>query len=628
MLIFFVILGIGHSEIYNRLNSFPDSQNELHTITSVEIIYRWGDYYTYYYQYYKITNKNETYYTSSGKEIASDLIISLADSLTDLYEATEYEETYEGRNIIDYEPHFEVRLRYANEEKVVMKSDSDYHCFIPWNVKYSNKLYVQYNGKIPTALFRILEALDEGWSFHKESRWGCYSAVVPERYLKKGISQDFPQSKPAVTPEETRGRKHLLWKVHLDSALISSPVYANGRVFIISKDHVLAYDVKTGKKVWNLAFEQFDKDNPLWYYSARDKIAVYKGVVYVCAPDSVVYSLDCETGDILWKFKIDGKIISLKVLEDRVVVRCGLSIDGCRGMICFDREKGEKVWEISGITELVKFYDNKVLFRKRTEESEYYALVDIKSGGLLWKYGTKIDYPCYHQGMLYFGNQEEPTVVCRSLGMEEVWSYEYCKSVDTGAFEEGFLNITFRKYLYYLEVFENGVLLLIKEKGDLGNYFLESVVLLDGNGVKIWKYYYPWEGIKPLINPYILNFEVFENRVFLSRERGFIDVFDTETGEKLWESEVRGTRILDIEVYSNSVYVYANDGRLYCLDLETGEVIWFFETEKDFAAFAKDSRPIFASKIEDGFIFVATKCGNLFAFSLGEFPVSERLLRI
>ena len=166
---------------------------------------------------------------------------------------------------------------------------------------YDGKLYVQYNGKIPSALIRILVTLDDGWSFFKESLWGCYSAVVPDRYQRKGISKDFPESKMLITPEEKLGENHLLWKAHLGSPIISSPVYADGRVFVISMDHVISLDAKTGEKIWDLPFEEFDKDGPLWYYSAEEKIAVYNGVVYVCAPDSVVYALDCDTGDILWK---------------------------------------------------------------------------------------------------------------------------------------------------------------------------------------------------------------------------------------------------------------------------------------------------------------------------------------
>ena len=74
MLILLVIFEIGYFGSFDSLNPIP----EPNTIESVEIIYRWGDYFTFYYEYYKIKNENGTYCTSTGKEIDSDLILSLA----------------------------------------------------------------------------------------------------------------------------------------------------------------------------------------------------------------------------------------------------------------------------------------------------------------------------------------------------------------------------------------------------------------------------------------------------------------------------------------------------------------------------------------------------------------------
>jgi len=128
------------------------------------------------------------------------------------------------------------------------------------------------------------------------------------------------------------------------------------------------------------------------------------------------------------------------------------------------------------------------------------------------------------------------------IAMKEVWMYEYGKTLTSiDAFEDEVLLSMKNRILHHFEVFENGILLLTRNK-EAGSrrFFLESAVFLDRNGSEIWKYYYPWKNV-PLINPYTPNFEIIEDRVFLSRERGFMDVFDVETGEKLWEIEVRGT---------------------------------------------------------------------------------------
>lgn len=147
----------------------------------------------------------------------------------------------------------------------------------------------------------------------------------------------------------------------------------------------------------------------------------------------------------------------------------------------------------------------------------------------------QFDYPLYHQEMLYFENDEERTLVCTNMGMEEVWSYQYSAALNyADALEnEILLYIKTNRILQHFEIFENGVLLVIRNlKDGPRHFFLESVVFLDGNGVEIWKYVYPWKSV-PLINLYPFDFDIIGNRVFLSREGGFMDVFDVDTGEKL-----------------------------------------------------------------------------------------------
>ena len=64
-----IVLGIGfHAALYS-VNSLHNSSDELYQIECCEIIYRWGDYFTVYYEYHRITKENGVYRTSMGKEI-------------------------------------------------------------------------------------------------------------------------------------------------------------------------------------------------------------------------------------------------------------------------------------------------------------------------------------------------------------------------------------------------------------------------------------------------------------------------------------------------------------------------------------------------------------------------------
>jgi outer membrane protein assembly factor BamB len=609
---------------------FPLDTMNANQIECVEIIHRWGDYFITYYEYHRIALENGVYRTNTGEEIDNELILSLADSLTDLYETDTYEERYEDWYVYDYEPHFVARIKFANKNPVYLKSDSDYYCFIPWNVIQNGKLYVQYNGKIPTALLRILKAIDEGWSCHKELKWGCYSAVVPERYLKEGVSKDFSQSKEILPVEQEVGKKHLLWNVSLGSPAISSPVYATGKVFTISLDCVSALDVRTGRKVWEVPFEDYEKSEPLRYYAAKEKIAVYEGALYVCSPDSWVYSLDCKTGNVLWKYKVNGQPGSLMSLHDKIIVRCGLSIEGCDGMFCLDKKTGEKVWEAEGVASLEVMNGDMILYGKFAG-ADYWIVLDGNTGEQLWKDGYwEIDHTVLSEGKVYYRVREENVVTCRDVqSSEEIWTFDYNAPMYARPKEESDSSTAPKKrFLSSLEASENGILLSTYVRKSLTSgreFFMDAIMFLDLNGAVIWSYYYPPETVQ-YDECQATQFRVIQDKVFFTYDKGIMEVFDLKTGKKLWETEVRGTGILDIEI-SENVYTYANDGRIYCLDMDTGRILWLFETEKDFAEFSDDFEPIFASGISDGLIFVATKYGNVFAFSLDLYTSSNLPVR-
>ncbi|MGC1121327.1 MAG: PQQ-binding-like beta-propeller repeat protein [Candidatus Methanofastidiosia archaeon] len=475
---------------------------------------------------------------------------------------------------------------------------------------HSKDMYVQYNGKIPAALLKILDALDWEWSPDKESRWGCYSAVVPERYLKKGVSVDFPQSAAVLPAEQEAGKEHLLWNVSLGSPAISSPVYANGKVFTISLDSVSAFDGRTGKKVWEVPFEEYDKNEYLSYYANKGRIAAYEGVLYVCAPDSWVYSLDCETGNVVWKYRVNGQSNFLKSFYDKIIVRCRFSPDGCRGMFCLDRRTGEKIWEVERVTSLETIDEDMILYEPKIG---YWTVIDSDTGEELWKDELReFDDVILSEGRVYYKMQEENIIVCKDVrSLEEMWSFDYKESCSPTDLRE--------KKLFFLEATENGILLGTSVPGfSVSKRELHSVTLLDLNGAVIWSYYYPPKTIE-YNSGSISRFRIIQDRGYFTHDRGVMDVFDLKAGDRLWRTEVRGTRILDIEVFEHE-YTYANDGRIYCLDKDTGEILWLFETEKDFAKFSDDFEPIFASRIGDGLIFIATKYGNVFAFSL--YPAS------
>lgn len=568
--------------------SFTPSVNpETFHVQSVEITYAAESQTPFVYRFYKIDNINGIYYSNTGKIIDPTLIQLLTKSFTDLYEGHEY--AYDNFFNTDYQPHFTVVITLENGKELVLESRSSYHCFIPWNLQYNGVSYVQYNGKIPSALLPLLLELDrEEWSrFYKLSSWGCYEPAAPERYVQKGYSQNFPVSLATVTPEEESGKDHLLWEVNLTS-MVSSPCYSDGRVFVTLKDRIVCLDGKTGEGVWEIVFEKEGEIFPFLY--GEEPVIAVKGAVFVGAPDSWVYCLDSETGSIRWKYQTTlNRYFPVKVVGDNLFVLSG-------GITCLDRETGKKIWEITDDTWNEEFYDDKILLGGRGEDmNPYYALVDMKSGEILWKENlSAIQNPIYDGGFLYFSIPREGRIVSLDIkNREQAWTYLYVKSL-------GCLKVSGEKI----------VLLQV----DSMKESLYSLTLLDKKGSKIWEYLYP-EG-STWLSDTGTDFKFFETIVFFLREGGIIQAFKTENGDLLWEIEVRGTEVTSFEIYENRIYVSANDGYFYCLDSETGSILWKFDTENGFTASVFSKEYIYVSYIGDHSVFVATKEGHLFAFSL------------
>ncbi|MBU7018073.1 MAG: PQQ-binding-like beta-propeller repeat protein, partial [Theionarchaea archaeon] len=197
--------------------------------------------------------------------------------------------------------------------------------------------------------------------------------------------------------------------------------------------------------------------------------------------------------------------------------------------------------------------------------------------------------PVYHKGVLYYSRPKDNILVSTVIKtFKENWSYAYSKTLE------------------YFEVFDDKILLVLFDR----KQFLDSLVLLNMNGSVAWNYTYSEEvewgfGFRA---ESILH----ERILFLVREKGIIEAFNTEDGNKLWEIEVRGTQITNFDIYEQRIYVAANDGNLYCLNLDTGAVLWIFAAENGLKMYPEDVHT-YVSSPEDGFLFVATGDGILYA---------------
>lgn len=259
-----------------------------------------------------------------------------------------------------------------------------------------------------------------------------------------------------------------------------------------------------------------------------------------------------------------------------------------------NKETGHLIWEMTDSTWNETFYHDKVLLEGIEEEGPYRALVDVNTGAVLWKENFfDATYPVYRNGVLYFCNPKENTLVSIDIWTgEPYWCYVYGETL-TG-----------------LTISKDRIILVLFNKKE---NFLDSVVVLDTKGSEIWTYTYSrkvaWEF------GYTVTCIPSEDTLFLIREGGFIQTF--KDGDNLWETEVRGTQITSFNMYEEEIYISANDGKIYCLKSGTGEILWIFAAADELTAFPEDVY-IYVSTIEDGLLFVATSEGSLYALSVEE----------
>lgn len=92
--------------------------------------------------------------------------------------------------------------------------------------------------------------------------------------------------------------EHVLWSFHTVAPVISSPVVADGTVFVGSDDHFLhALDAATGREKWKFSTNGNIRSTP----------AVWEGRVYFLSLDGNFYAVNAQTGKLDWKFATGGE---------------------------------------------------------------------------------------------------------------------------------------------------------------------------------------------------------------------------------------------------------------------------------------------------------------------------------
>ncbi len=215
------------------------------------------------------------------------------------------------------------------------------------------------------------------------------------------------------------------WRYATEGEVNSSPAVADGLVVVGSRDgRVHAVDARGGKGVWTFRTggeRRFTAPGIHGALPATELMpdpfdvflsspAVDRGTVYIGSGDQHVYALDLKTGALRWKFRT-GDVVHASPAVAGGTVYVG-SWD--RRFYALDAATGAPRWSFLtgddpdlhnqiGIASSAAVVEGRVFFGCR--DGHFYAL-DAATGSLLWKHdnhkGWVIASPAVAQGTVYF----------------------------------------------------------------------------------------------------------------------------------------------------------------------------------------------------------------------------------
>lgn len=223
-----------------------------------------------------------------------------------------------------------------------------------------------------------------------------------------------------VAPGGLSQQLELLWSFEAGGAVTSSPVVADGRVYVGSDDGKLhCVDARTGEGLWAFETEDMIEAPPL----------VVDGRVYIGSSDFFFYALDAKTGELAWKFETDDKILggaNYARVDGKLRIVVG-SYD--TRLYCFDAETGTELWRYTTenyVNGTPAVLDDRVVFGGCDAVLHVVSITTGEATGSI-----PLGPDCHiagsvalADGRVYFGHYGNQ-FLCVDLAKQElVWSYD------------------------------------------------------------------------------------------------------------------------------------------------------------------------------------------------------------
>jgi uncharacterized repeat protein (TIGR01451 family) len=302
----------------------------------------------------------------------------------------------------------------------------------------------------------------------------------------------------------------------------SSPAVVGDRVYIGSYDNeVYSLNADSGHLIWSYITGGIVYSSP----------AVVGSKVYVGSLDDKVYCLNAENGSKIWSYTTGGDVFSSPiVVGDRVYV--GSSDDK---VYCLNAENGSKIWSYttgSQVRSSPAVVGDRVYVG--SDDSSVYCL-NAENGSKIWNYLTGISVnvssPAVVGGKVYIGSRDDKI---------------YCLNADNGSL--------IWSYTTSIDVLSSPA--VVGDKVYVGSSDDKVYCLNAENGSKIWSY---TTGSQVRSSPAVVG-----DRVYVGSGDHKVYCLNSDNGSLIWSYITGGVVYSSPAVVGDRVYIGSDDGRVYC----------------------------------------------------------------
>lgn len=297
-----------------------------------------------------------------------------------------------------------------------------------------------------------------------------------------------------------------------------------------------------------------------------DKLYTGCALAGVFSSSGLVYCLDAQSGEIVWKYETDKQIFSSPIsARGKVYIGEGLHWDVDCNLYCLNASDGELLWAFqtaSHVESSPAFMDGRIFFGAG-EDGVF--CVDANTGEKIWHFsGEHVDgSPITDGNSVYFGTgYGSDRVYCLdSRSGKEKWMVELdYPAWGSPALDDGKI---------YLGIGNGNFLESDQEPGG-------AAICLDAkSGELLWQY----EAMDSVITTIaIYKSQKSNNEAYFGSRDGNLYCLDAKTGTLKWKKDFVISIVSSPAVVERHVYFGCDDGRIYCLDRTDDTIKWSFDT--------------------------------------------------